>query len=115
MRTWQLVPHISVPYLAVDIPDKLAAAFRKGEPDELVELLKMKSENEKGESAVSLMMPSAIREAAQTVFNVVTVPFDPFKPNRYIILDKDGGIVPAVVVVVLGAVFVAIPLILQQL
>ena len=42
-------------------------APRKGEPDELVELLKMKSGNGKGESAVSLMRPSAIREAAQTV------------------------------------------------
>lgn len=54
-------------YLVVDIPAGLAAAPRKGEPEELATLLEMKSASAQGETAVSLMRPSAIREAAQTV------------------------------------------------
>ena len=53
--------------LAVDIPADLATAPRRGEPEELASLLEMKGGSAKGETAVSLMRPSAIREAAQTV------------------------------------------------
>ena len=65
-RTWQLVPLISVPYLTVDIHYELAAAPRKGEPDELVELLKMKSGNERGESAVKVASLSPKRRRLLT-------------------------------------------------
>ena len=50
--------------------------------------------------------------------NLVTVAYDPFKPTRYIILDKGAGLVSALIVVLVGAVFATIPLvpmILQQL
>ena len=55
-------------YLVVDIPADLAAAPRKGEPDALADLLEMKGPgtSEKN-TAVNLMRPAAIREAAQTV------------------------------------------------
>ena len=53
--------------LAVDIPADFAAAPRRGEPEELASLLEMKGISTKSETAVSLMRPSAIREAAQTV------------------------------------------------
>ena len=54
-------------YVAVNVPKDLSATPRKGEPEELASLLEMKGDNAKGETAVSLMRPSAIREAAQTV------------------------------------------------
>jgi len=47
--------------------------------------------------------------------NMVTVAYDPFKPSRHSILEKQGSLVPAVIVVVVGAIFAAIPLILEQL
>lgn len=54
-------------YLAVDIPADLAADPHKGEPGELAELLELKGGSSKGNSAVRLMRPAAIREAAQLV------------------------------------------------
>jgi len=55
-------------YLAVDIPADKAAGPRKGEPDELAELLELKGVRSKEENtAVRLMRPAAIREAAQLV------------------------------------------------
>ena len=57
----------TVQYLAVDIPADLAAGPRKGEPGELAELLELKGVSSKENTAVRLMRPAAIREAAQLV------------------------------------------------
>ena len=54
-------------YLAVDIPADLAAGPRKGEPGELAELLELKGVRSDENTAVRLMRPAAIREAAQLV------------------------------------------------
>lgn len=54
-------------YLAVDIPADLAAGPRKGEPGELAELLELRGVRSKENTAVRLMRPAAIREAAQLV------------------------------------------------
>ena len=54
-------------YLAVHIPADPASGPRKGEPDELVELLEIKSADSKEKTAVQLMRPKAIREAARLV------------------------------------------------
>jgi hypothetical protein len=54
-------------YLAVDIPADLAAGPYKGEPDELAELLELRGVRSEENSAVRLMRPAAIREAAQLV------------------------------------------------
>lgn len=54
-------------YLAVDIPADLAAGPHKGEPGELAELLELKGVSSKENTAVRLMRPAAIREAAQLV------------------------------------------------
>ena len=54
-------------YLAVHIAADPASGPRKGEPDELVELLEIKGADSKEKTAVQLMRPSAIREAAQLV------------------------------------------------
>jgi hypothetical protein len=54
-------------YLVVDIPADLAAGPHKGEPDELAELLELKGVSSRENTAVSLMRPAAIREAAQLV------------------------------------------------
>ncbi|CAK7025616.1 MAG: hypothetical protein DELT_02570 [Desulfovibrio sp.] len=53
-------------YLVVDVSSTQAAGPRKGEPEELAELLNMKGVKS-NETAVSLMRPAAIREAAQLV------------------------------------------------
>jgi hypothetical protein len=52
--------------LTVYVPADQAEGPRRGEPEELAELLEMKSGSSK-DTAVSLMRPSAIREAAQLV------------------------------------------------
>lgn len=54
-------------YLAVDIPADLAAGPHKGEPDELAGLLELKGVSFRENTAVMLMRPAAIREAAQLV------------------------------------------------
>lgn len=54
-------------YLTVHIPSDPASGPRKGEPAELTELLEMKGADSKGKTAVQLMRPSAIREAARLV------------------------------------------------
>ena len=54
-------------YLAVHIPADPASGPRKGEPDELVELLEIKGADSKEKTAVQLMRPKAIREAARLV------------------------------------------------
>lgn len=54
-------------YLTVHIPADPTSGPRHGEPAELAELLEMKGENPKEKTAVKLMRPSAIREAAQLV------------------------------------------------
>lgn len=54
-------------YLAVDIPANLAAGPHKGEPDELAGLLELKGVSSRENTAVMLMRPAAIREAAQLV------------------------------------------------
>jgi hypothetical protein len=54
-------------YLVVSVPADKAEGPRRGEPAELAELLEMKSEVSGKDTAVSLMRPSAIREAAQLV------------------------------------------------
>ncbi len=51
----------------VTVPAKLGAAPRKGEPEELADLLEMKGGDSKDSTAVSLMRPNALREAAQLV------------------------------------------------
>lgn len=54
--------------IIVDVPADLAAAPRRGEPEELAELLEMKAaRTSEKNTAVNLMRPAAIREAAQTV------------------------------------------------
>ena len=57
----------SAQYLAVAVPVDLAAGPRKGEPDELAELLELKGISPKENTAVMHMRPAAIREAAQLV------------------------------------------------
>ena len=52
--------------LTVHLPADTSGSPRQGEPEELATLLEMKGTSEK-ESAVSLMRPTAIREAAQLV------------------------------------------------
>ena len=53
-------------YLVVDVPADASAGPRRDEPREMAELLEMKGTSEK-ETAVSLLRPMAIREAAQLV------------------------------------------------
>ena len=52
--------------LTVHLPDDAAGSPRRGEPEELAALLEMKGAA-KNETAVSLMRPAAIKEAAQLV------------------------------------------------
>ena len=54
-------------YLSVSIPTDPASAPHKGEAGALTELLEMKGLDSKEKTAVQLMRPSAIREAAQLV------------------------------------------------
>ena len=54
-------------YLAVHVPADPASGPRKGDPDELAELLEMKGGREKEHTAVKLMRPRAIKEAARLV------------------------------------------------
>lgn len=54
-------------YVVASAPAELSQGPRTGEPEELATLLEMKRVSAQGETAVSLMRPSAIREAAQTV------------------------------------------------
>jgi hypothetical protein len=54
-------------YLAVNIPADSAAGPQKGEPDALAELLELKGVSSKDNTAIKLMRPAAIREAAQLV------------------------------------------------
>ena len=54
-------------YLAVHVPADPASGPRKGEPAELMTLLEMKGADGKEKTAVQLMRPSAIREAARLV------------------------------------------------
>lgn len=54
-------------YLSVYVPSDSASGPRKGEPGELAELLEMKGADAREKTAVQLMRPSAIREAAQLV------------------------------------------------
>ena len=72
--TGKFVPHDasyredgSGQYLAVHIPADPASGPRKGEPAELTTLLEMKGADGKEKTAVQLMRPSAIREAAQLI------------------------------------------------
>jgi hypothetical protein len=53
-------------YLVVDVPVEASAGPRRGEPEELAGLLEMKGAEEKT-TAVNLLRPLAIREAAQLV------------------------------------------------
>ena len=53
--------------ITVTVPAKLGAAPHKGEPEELADLLEMKGGDSKDITAVSLMRPNALREAAQIV------------------------------------------------
>jgi len=48
-----------------------------------------------------------------TAKNLVTVAFDPSKPSRYIILEKEVSLVPSLVCLVTGAVLAALELIPQ--
>lgn len=54
-------------YLTVHLTSDPASGPRKGEPGELAELLEMKGTDTREKTAVQLMRPSAIREAAQLV------------------------------------------------
>lgn len=54
-------------HLAVHIPPDLASGPRKDEPAELLELLEMQGTGVKEQTAVQLMRPKAIREAARLV------------------------------------------------
>lgn len=54
-------------YLAVDIPADSASWPRHDEPSELVKLLEMRSMDGKEQTAIQLMRPKAIREAARLV------------------------------------------------
>lgn len=72
--TGKFVPHDasyredgSGQYLAVHIPADPASEPRRGEPGELTKLLEMKGAEGKEKTAVQLMRPSAIREAARLV------------------------------------------------
>jgi hypothetical protein len=53
-------------YLLVSVPADASAEARRGEPQELVGLLEMKGTGEK-ETTVSMLRPTAIRDAAQLV------------------------------------------------
>lgn len=53
--------------LVVYLPADPASGPRKGDPDELAELLEMKGVDNKEKTAVQLMRPNAIREAARLV------------------------------------------------
>lgn len=72
--TGKFVPHDasyredgSGQYLAVHVPAEPASGPRKGEPAELTTLLEMKGADGKEKTAVQLMRPKAIREAARLV------------------------------------------------
>ena len=72
--TGKFVPHDasyredgSGQYLTVYLPSDPASGPRKGEPGELAELLEMKGADGKEKTAVQLMRPKAIREAARLV------------------------------------------------
>ena len=54
-------------YLTVHLPSDPASGPRKGEPGELAELLEMKGTDTREKTAVQLMRPKAIREAARLV------------------------------------------------
>ena len=54
-------------YLTVHLPSDPASGPRKGEPGELAELLEMKGTDTREKTAVQLMRPSAIREAARLI------------------------------------------------
>ncbi len=54
-------------YLAVDIPLAASSGPRRGEPDELAVLLEMRGADTKEQTAIQLMRPAAVREAAQLV------------------------------------------------
>ena len=54
-------------YLSVYVPSDPASGPSKGDPGELAELLEMKGVDTREKTAVQLMRPSAIREAAQLV------------------------------------------------
>jgi len=54
-------------YLVVDIPRNPASGPQRGEPDELTELLEMRGTDTREQTAVQLMRPAAIRDAAQLV------------------------------------------------
>lgn len=54
-------------YVVASIPAAFSQGPRKGEPDELVELLDLKGNGSAKDTAVSLMRPMAVREAAQLV------------------------------------------------
>ena len=54
-------------YLAVDVPVENSSGPRFGEPSELADLLNMEGVNTKENTAVNLLRPAAIREAAQLV------------------------------------------------
>lgn len=73
-RTGKFVPHdasyqedASGQSLVVHVPADSASGPRKGEPAELAELLDMKGSGGREQSAVQLMRPKAIREAARLV------------------------------------------------
>lgn len=55
------------PYLAVEVASKASDGPRRGEPDELAELLEMKASFGPDDTAVKQLRPSAIRDAAQLV------------------------------------------------
>jgi hypothetical protein len=54
-------------YVTVSVPAELAAGPRRDEPEVLADLLEMRAAGSDKDTAVSLMRPSAIREAAQLV------------------------------------------------
>ena len=72
--TGKFVPHDasyredgSEQYLTVHLPSDPASGPRKGEPGELAKLLEMKGTDTREKTAVQLMRPSAIQEAARLV------------------------------------------------
>lgn len=72
--TGKFVPHDasyredgSGQYLTVHLSSDPASGLRKGEPGELAELLEMKGADTREKTAVQLIRPSAIREAARLV------------------------------------------------
>ena len=54
-------------YLAVNVPQDDSSGPHHGEPEALVDLLEMKGTDSREKTAVQLMRPSAIRDAAQLV------------------------------------------------